>query len=133
MSFKKREIKRTWIEITHSNNSIRMRLDFEKEDNGKWYVILPDWPNDHEELEMVDGADKLLDYLTMDDKLVSIDVYTEEPTIGEYMTYNLIDHDDYGGTYLCADPNASIPKIWLCNVMHFVFDGEHPETLYMRV
>ena len=94
-----------------------MHLDFEKEENGKWYVILPDWPYDHEELEMVDGADELLDCLTMDDRLVSIEVETEEPSIGEYMTYNLIDHDDYGGTYMSADPDVSVPKIWLCNAL----------------
>lgn len=47
------------------------------------------------------------------------------------MTYHLIDHDDYGATYLSADAEVSVPKIWLCNVMHYVFDGEHPETLYV--
>lgn len=110
-----------------------MRLDFEKEENGKWYVILPEWPYDHEELEMVEGADTLLDLLTEDDHLVSIEVETEEPAIGGYDTYVLIDHDDYGATYRNQNPEAQVPQIWLCNVMHFVFDGEHPETLYVKL
>ena len=107
-----------------------MRVDFLKEDDGKWYVDLPNWPYAHEELEMVNGADKLLDYLTLDDKLVSLEVYTEEPTIGEYITYSLTDHDDYGGTYKNQNPYAEVPEIWLCNVTHFVL-GEHPENLYI--
>lgn len=108
-----------------------MVFEFEKEDNGKWYAIIPEWPYDHEELEMVEGADELLDCLTEDGRLVSLEVETEEPAIGKFLTYNLIDHDDYGGTYASEDSRAAIPRIWLCNVAHFVFDGEHPETLYL--
>ena len=32
-----------------------MNISFEKEYDGKWYAILPEWPYAHEELEMVDG------------------------------------------------------------------------------
>lgn len=108
-----------------------MKIDFVKEDDGKWYAVVPDWPYAHEELEMVEGADELLDCLTLDDKLVSLEVYTEEPTSSEYYTFVLTEHDDYGGTY--TSTNCSVPKIWLCNVMHFVFDGEHPESLYIMI
>jgi len=108
-----------------------MYIEFEKEDNGKWYAVLPDWPYDHEELEMVDGADELLDSLTTDDRLVAIDVETEEPTTGDYATFTLVDHDDYGGTYVSEDRNVEVKKIWLCNVAHFFFAGEHPETIFL--
>lgn len=108
-----------------------MLFEFEKESNGKWYAIIPDWPYDHEELEMVDGADELLDSLTTDDRLVSIEVETEEPAADGYVTYTLVDHDDYGGTYVTDDQNVEVKKIWLCNVMHFAFEGEHPEILYI--
>lgn len=43
-----------------------MELSFEKWENGKWYVVLPDYDGDQEDLEMVDGADKFLDVLTTD-------------------------------------------------------------------
>ena len=108
-----------------------MRFEFEKKENGKWYAIVPEWPYDHEELEMVDGADDLLDSLTTDGRLVSLEVETEEPTIGDYVTFTLTDHDDYGGTYVSQDSQVEVQKIWLCNVAHFVFDGEHPEVLYI--
>lgn len=109
-----------------------MRLEFEKEENGKWYAVIPEWPYDHEELEMVDGADDLLDCLTQDGRLVTLDVETEEPSAEGYATFTLIDHDDYGGTYVTESPEVEVKQIWLCNVMHFVFDGEHPEVLYVR-
>lgn len=106
-----------------------MKIDFEKEDNGKWYAIIPEWPYDHEELEMVEGADTLLDWLTSDNRYLTVEVETEEPSAGDYYVFTLVDHDDYGATYNC--PECEIENIWLCNVMHFVFDGEHPETLYI--
>lgn len=50
-----------------------MNLMFEKWENGKWYIVLPEYDSDQEDLEMIDGADKLLDYLTPDNLYVSID------------------------------------------------------------
>lgn len=45
-----------------------MNISFEKEDDGKWYAIIPEWPYAHEEFEMVDGAEEQLDYLTTDNR-----------------------------------------------------------------
>ena len=83
-----------------------MRLEFEKEEDGKWYAVIPEWPYDHEELEMVDGADDLLDCLTQDGRMVTLDVETDEPSTGDYATFTLIDHDDYGGTYVTDNPKV---------------------------
>ena len=35
-----------------------MELTFEKWEDGRWIVVLPDYDGDQEDLEMVDGADK---------------------------------------------------------------------------
>ena len=43
-----------------------MELTFEKWEDGRWFVVLPDYDGDQEDLEMVDGADAFLDYLTED-------------------------------------------------------------------
>ena len=37
-----------------------MDLTFEKWEDGRWFVVLPDYDGDQEDLEMVDGADKKL-------------------------------------------------------------------------
>ena len=43
-----------------------MELTFEKWEDGRWFVILPEYDGEQEDLEMVDGADTFLDFLTED-------------------------------------------------------------------
>lgn len=43
-----------------------MELTFEKWEDGRWFVVMPEYDGDQEDLEMVDGADDLLDFLTTD-------------------------------------------------------------------
>jgi len=40
------------------------RYKFIKEDTGKWYVDLPEWEGEKWELEMVCGADTMLDLIS---------------------------------------------------------------------
>ena len=49
-----------------------MELTFEKWEDGRWFVVLPDYDGDQEDLEMIDGADKLLDILTTDGLYVTL-------------------------------------------------------------
>lgn len=72
-----------------------MNLMFEKWENGKWYIVLPEYDGDQEDLEMIDGADKLLDYLTPDILYVSID-YTLDDRLDYPLMLELISHDLIG-------------------------------------
>ena len=58
-----------------------MELTFEKWEDGRWFVVLPEYDGDQEDLEMVDGADALLDYLTEDCLYVTVDVSLEETVV----------------------------------------------------
>ena len=40
------------------------RFKFYKEDTGKWFVELPEWEGERDDLEMVMGADILLEILS---------------------------------------------------------------------
>lgn len=40
-----------------------MEITFEKWEDGRWFVVLPDYDGPQEDLEMVDGADEFLDVL----------------------------------------------------------------------
>ena len=84
-----------------------MELTFEKWEDGRWFVILPEWDGLQEDLEMVDGADTFLDFLEM------------------------VGHDQLGGTYRVNGVDGFDQEVWLCNVVHFIF-GEHPETIYFK-
>jgi hypothetical protein len=107
-----------------------MEMTFEKWEDGRWFVVLPQYDGDQEDLEMIDGADNLLDYLTKDGLYVSIDVSLEDngddPTV-----LTLVAHDEIGGTYKVDNLEGFKEDVWLCNVVHYVF-GEHPEVLFFK-
>ena len=89
-----------------------MKLTFEKWEDGRWFVVLPDYDGDQEDLEMVDGADKLLDVLTTDNLYVNLRISKEEDP-------DMYHHGRFDG------------EVWLCNVVHYLF-GEHPEEIWFE-
>lgn len=108
-----------------------MELTFEKWEDGRWFVVLPEYDGDQEDLEMVDGADKFLDILTTDDLYVNLDVNLEEDPNMYHL--HLVNHNEIGGTYEVMDHGRFLHKdIWLCNVMHYLF-GKHPEDIWFKV
>ena len=100
----------------------------------KWFVELDDWDGDINDLEMVNGADLLLEIFAQKlktDKL-TMKVWTQKPDepCGKLQ---MIHHDQDGATYQvehCAFYNSTV---WLCNVTKFVFDGSHPGTIYFKI
>ena len=50
------------------------RLQFNKEQNGCWYVDFPHWPFSHDNLALVSGADKMLELLSDGDSFVKVSV-----------------------------------------------------------
>ena len=108
-----------------------MELTFEKWEDGRWFVILPEYDGDQEDLEMVDGADLFLDYLTEDGLYVNIDVSLED-THDNPIILTLIAHDEIGGTYKVENLEGFNQNVWLCNVVHFIFGG-HPENFYFKL
>jgi len=108
-----------------------MELTFEKWEDGRWFVVLPDYDGDQEDLEMVDGADVFLDYLTEDGLYVTVDVSLED-TGDDAIILKLAAHDAIGGTYEVENLPEFKYDVWLCNVVHFLF-GEHPDMIYFKV
>ena len=106
-----------------------MDLTFEKWEDGRWLVVLPDYDGDQEDLEMVDGADQFLDYFTYDGLYVTVDVSLED----DYpVRLKLVAHYEIGGTYQVENLDGFNEDVWLCNVVHFLF-GEHPEEIYFNI
>lgn len=113
-----------------------MIVNFEKTQGGQWFVVLPNYEGDKEDLEMADGADKLLNRLSDGDTKCTIEVTTELPLYGTFIKSQLIGHDDFGGTYITdeepLDENSTNDNVfWLCNVTHIVL-GEHPQHIYLK-
>jgi len=108
-----------------------MELTFEKWEDGRWFVILPEYDGDQEDLEMVDGADTFLDFLTEDGLYVNVDISLDN-AMDNSMTLRLVAHDVIGGTYQVENLDGFSHNVWLCNVVHFLF-GEHPEIIYFKL
>lgn len=105
-----------------------MKLKFYKEESNKWYVDLPTWEGSKAELEMVSGADVLLDLLSKNGNNVKVEISTSEPLDYELYKY---DEDESGSYYFVWDIMKGEKlefTVWLCNVSIFVF-GFHPERI----
>ena len=110
------------------------RLKFVKDTPGiRWYIDLPWWEGSRAELEMVDGADTMLNILSEgnsevvlyvsenefegSDKVEMIRLATE---YGNGAFYKL---DNYKGKQLNLE-------MWLCDVTKFVF-GDFPNKFFI--
>lgn len=109
------------------------RLKFYKETDNRWYVDLPNWTGTKAELEMVAGADTMLDYMAEDTNEVILCV-SEEPFEGSDELVFLNNADDIGeGAYYKLSIYKGIDinlEMWLCNVTSWVF-GKFPKSIFI--
>ncbi len=115
-----------------SKNMKKMTLTFELEKNNNWYVVLPFWPFAHRHLQMVAGADDLLDVLLKKygeegERRVTLTFYIGENFNGLEMTDNHLLYRcrkssvSNGTFYDRLTPINDYPlKMWLCQVALFV-------------
>ena len=129
----------------------------------KWYLDLPSWKGGKDDLEMVHGADKMLDIMAKGKDRVSIEASNTDDGRGDYIIAKLIAHNEHGGTYqiLDFDKNFDTKYIyqaphypdeeeylapqkepeytgifWLCNVTHKMFGDFyeiHPEMVFFNI
>ena len=104
---------------------------FNKE-QGSWYIDLPEWTGTKAELQMVGGADTLLDHLSNNGTTVNIDISTDSLLLskqqGVQTLKKIVQTPPNGCVY-----HLGIKPVWLCNVTKFVFDGEFPKRIHFKV
>lgn len=110
-----------------------MQLTFNKISD-KWYVDLPEWEGEFDDLEMVAGADNLLEALSMKlhSKSITFDIWTAKPDVA-CGSLKKTEETLEGATYQVNDCMFYKGTAWLCNVTKFVFGGYHPHDIYFRV
>lgn len=106
-----------------------MILNFVKEKK-KWYIDLPEWTGRKSSLQMVDGADTLLDYISEGKAnvklLVSTEMFENANCLG-FLNKTWFNGANYKiDTYNNYFMNL---KVWLCDVTKFVMN-EFPEKIY---
>jgi hypothetical protein len=106
-------------------------------DGLSWYIDLPGYleqGGDIGDLQMVDGADKMLDILSDAGTTAQLDISTAPFDGAEELT--LIEKCDPligGGNYFFKNYNGQEidQHLWLCRVTEFVF-GDIPGKFYVR-
>lgn len=109
-------------------------ISFTREDNGRWYVDLPNWKGPHSSLEMVAGADDMLELIGNSAPHVTLCVIKKDDTnekIKADMQCIRTDHSMTGGATYKVYHDNGLSKMWLCPVTLFVL-GEYPKVLYIR-
>jgi hypothetical protein len=109
-----------------------MDLKFYKESDNRWYVDLPEWEGPKDALEMVMGADTMLDIMAQGEGEVTLYMLTHPRDRYEMLTY-LHETPELGeGAYYRMESYMGLEfnlNIWLCDVTKFVF-GEFPKIIY---
>lgn len=129
----------------------------------KWSLDLPSWTGNKDDLEMVCGADKMLDIMAKGNDRVSIEASNTDDGRGDYIIAKLIAHNEQGGTYQIIDFDKHFDTkyiyqaphypdeeeefyqkeepeytgiFWLCNVTHKMFGNFyeiHPEMIFFNI
>jgi len=110
---------------------MRRVYDFYKESSGNWYIDLPNYPGPKADLQMVGGADEMLDMISEGEERVAIyisDVNSSVPKDCDKLIFKGKSLVDGGG----ANYTWNKMNVWLCPVTKFVF-GDYPKTIYIKV
>ena len=103
-------------------------LNFYKDTDKKWYIDLPDWKGSKEDLEMVFGADDMLDVLSNGNNKVSLNVSEEFFNGALKIDFIRLATEVNDGAFY----DANGLEIWLCDVTKYVF-GYFPKVIYFIV
>lgn len=110
------------------------QIKFNHEDDGLWYVDFPNWPFDHHNLLMVNGADEMCAFLSDDDITTEVLVRPSNKRLQLEGYAELVqkEHSLTGGsTYEVHNLEGFNRNIWLCPVTLFVL-GRYPKYMYVK-
>lgn len=112
---------------------VKRDFEFYKNKKGEWYLNLPEWNGDPEDLQMVEGADKWLDLVSNNSSTVKLTLSDQQFDSAEVLTLLRIREENLGGggIYFLEsyhDKEVGL-KLWLCEVTKFVFNAI-PQKIY---
>ncbi len=99
-----------------------------------WYVDLPEWEGSKADLQMVAGADDMLNYMAEGNSEVDIYLSVEPFEGSDKLNFKELAGDIGSGAYYIMPIYRGIElnlEMWLCDVTLFVFKGEFPKTIYI--
>jgi len=124
---------------------MKAKHSFYKEDDGIWYIDLPEYLDQglgtQANLMMVGGADTFLDYLSNNTGKITLEI-SDGPFEGHtdmisHMYMGIPNLEELGhpivpyGGYYYHKPKEH--RLWLCPVTEYVFGGSYPNKIYFRI
>ena len=109
------------------------RLRFYKESDNRWYVDLPEWEGSKAELERVDGAESMLEYMAEGEGQVWIILSESDFENADKLEFLRLATEIENGAFYKLDKYRGIEiglEMWLCDVTKFVF-GDFPKTIFL--
>jgi hypothetical protein len=99
----------------------------------RWYIDLPEWRGPKANLEMVQGADTLLEILANGNERVNVTFSNFlSPSFQPEIKLTHMQNGDYELTKLNNDLMTLPNEIWLCGVTQFVFQSDYPDFIYLK-
>ena len=102
-------------------------LTFEKESDNLWYIKMP-WAGHHHNLQMVAGANHLLE--TFKSRLVTVRVSYEQKESTDICLTRQYYRIFGGATYKVSNLEGFTKEVWICPVTLFVL-GKYPKRIYV--
>lgn len=113
-------------------NPRHFTMGFVKEADGRWYADIRHWPRlFHSNLEMIAGADDLLEALDKGKGYVRMEVDMDPADKRDFFKMVKVGQTNLGATYKVLYCDRYNKKAWLCNVGKFVM-GQHPDAIFAR-
>lgn len=100
--------------------------------HGKWFIDLPEWEGDKDDLEMVAGADRMLERIAGGKSELHLTIATKNFEGADKLVLLRVDEGEGGGYYFLEKYRGRyvMMELWLCYVTRFVF-GEMPKELFI--
>ena len=110
------------------------KFKFYKESNNNWYIDLPEWKGSKAELEMVAGADTMLEYMAEGESEVYVYISDEEFEGADVLRLKGLADDIGNGAYYFMQKYMGIYldlDVWLCDVTLTVFNNVFPKYIFI--
>ena len=100
--------------------------------DNRWYIDLPEWEGSIDDLEMVCGADTMLDIIAQGRDKIRVQIGIDEFDGWSYRL-DFVREEFDGGWYSVTHFSKLITtfECWLCKVTKFVF-GDLPKVIYFK-
>jgi hypothetical protein len=116
---------------------MKRTLRFYKNEFDRWYADIPEWEGSIDDLQMVLGADNLLDIMAQGDNELKVHFSTESFEGSHVMSWfadGVAGDPSHGGGMYRLHQYMGISydlDLWLCDVTKFVF-GHMPHLIYFN-